>query len=723
MRNIAIFISVLCLSSTVALGNGFGVASKYKAVFEKPPTHTPSNASVDAPLLGNGNVLVALGGGPQALRFYIGKNDLWALQAGWNHFRPQPLARLDLNVPLLSGGSYHVEQTLGDGTTIATFEKDGATLQVRTWVAATEPLLVVELSAQGKDFPVETALHLNARSGSEQHRESDGVVWVERRIEKNVKIPTAAACALRNLEGQDHSFVLKPGKPVTLVAAVSSRFDAEDYAKQAMTFARAATPQRVAQIRKAHEEWWRGYWNSSFVEIPDTFLEQRYYLSLYGMGSASRDLAFPPGIFGWVTTDRPKWNGDYHMNYNHVSPFYGLGVANRIEQLDPCIQPILDSEEACRELAKSVIGVDGILMATGMGPKGCMALKVVHGHKSNAAYSCVPIAERWYTTYDLTFANKAYPFVKGVAEFWENWLKFEDGRYVIYKDSVHEGSGENVNPITSLALVRMVMNLALDMSSELGVDAGKHEKWQHIRDHMSAYPTCRLGDLKKWWPRHLERTDANSNLPIFRYTEKGTEWWRSNTVGIQHIFPGGGIGLDSSAELLERSRNQIMVMNRWVDFNGMNSIYAAAARVSYKPETILRELKAMQQKIGRANGMIHGNPHGIEQFSIVPNAIQEMLMQSHEGVIRLFPAWPQDQNASFGTLRARGAFLVSSELKDGKVQQVEITSERGRDCTVVNPWPGQKVRLIRGDKSEILSGERFTFKTGINEQIELQVKE
>ena len=129
----------------------------------------------------------------------------------------------------------------------------------------------------------------------------------------------------------------------------------------------------------------------------------------------------------------------------------------------------------------------------------------------------------------------------------------------------------------------------------------------------------------------------------------------------------------------------------------------------------------MIEKIGGATGMIIGNAHGMEHFSIVPNAIQEMLMQSHEGVLRFFPCWPKDLDARFGTLRADGAFLVSAELKGGVVSGVTILSEKGRDCTVQNPWPGKAVSLIRDGKvSETVSGERFTFKTGENESVSLK---
>jgi hypothetical protein len=75
--------------------------------------------------------------------------------------------------------------------------------------------------------------------------------------------------------------------------------------------------------------------------------------------------------------------------------------------------------------------------------------------------------------------------------------------------------------------------------------------------------------------------------------------------------------------------------------------------------------------------------------------VTEMLLQSPEGVIRFFPCWSRDcGNARFGTLRANGAFLVSAELKGGVVSGVKITSEKGCDSTIQNPWPDKTVRVI-----------------------------
>jgi hypothetical protein len=98
-----------------------------------------------------------------------------------------------------------------------------------------------------------------------------------------------------------------------------------------------------------------------------------------------------------------------------------------------------------------------------------------------------------------------------------------------------------------------------------------------------------------------------------------------------------------------------------------------------------------------------------------------MLLQSHEGVIRFFPVWPRQLDARFGTLRAVGAFLVSAELKNGKVTHAHILSEKGRGLTVLNPWAGKRVRVVRhGQLAELMTGDRLTLKTAVNEQVGLR---
>ncbi len=71
-------------------------------------------------------------------------------------------------------------------------------------------------------------------------------------------------------------------------------------------------------------------------------------------------------------------------------------------------------------------------------------------------------------------------------------------------------------------------------------------------------------------------------------------------------------------------------------------------------------------------------PFTLEGNFAFASGIQEMLLQSHAGIIRLFPAIPSSwKNASFNKLRAQGAFLVSAQKSDGRAKEVRILSEKG----------------------------------------------
>ena len=101
--------------------------------------------------------------------------------------------------------------------------------------------------------------------------------------------------------------------------------------------------------------------------------------------------------------------------------------------------------------------------------------------------------------------------------------------------------------------------------------------------------------------------------------------------------------------------------------------------------------------------------------------MNEMLLQAHQGVLRVFPVWPRDRAASFGRLRTPGAFLVSSELRNGEVVRVVVESELGRKCRMVNPWPGRRVTLRRpGQADTVLSGGRIEWKTYVGETAVLE---
>ena len=715
------------------------IVSQYKAMFPYPAKGAPSKTIVDGPLLGNGDMGVCISAIDKGQRFWLCKNDFWKLTDRPQSGGPRVFGGLDVKLPE-HGGGWPAEQRLYEAVTVSTYArgKDDGRVEMRSWVAASENRLVVEMTASGEDADVEVNLWVQEGNDAEVATGTDGdTQWVTRGFAKDVKIATEAACAAKSIGAKGAKFSIKAGQTVAIVAAMQSGFKSKTPLADVRASIRSIDAAGLADLKKEHADWWRDFWAKSFVEIGDPLIEQRYYLSNYVMASASRDPDFPPGIFGtWNTTDSPGWMGDYHLNYNHMAPYYALYSSNHIAQADPYHAPILDFRRRAQWYARNALNCRGVYYPVGIGPKGVETTlnypttgyaKPQHVEKgglfyhqrSNAAYCLVNVAMRWYHTYDKAYARQLYPLVRDVADFWEDYLKFEDGRYVIYKDSVHErsGNGNDFNSIVSLGLVRNAFELAIDMSSEMGVDDERHAKWKHILDNLStwSYQTLRLP--------HRPGEDRSVKKPerkVFRYTERGTAWWRNNTLGIQHIYPAGAIGLDSPPEVLQVSRNTIDVRNGWFDNNGMNSFYPAAVRVGYDPNVILAKLREMVTTRGAPNGFTKRNPHGIENCSIVPNTINEMLCMGHRGVLRLFPVWPKDADARFANIRAWGAFLVDSELRGGVVRYVRIKSERGRPCTVRNPWPRHEVTVFRGGaKAETVSGSRFTLNTRVDEELRL----
>ena len=80
-------------------------------------------------------------------------------------------------------------------------------------------------------------------------------------------------------------------------------------------------------------------------------------------------------------------------------------------------------------------------------------------------------------------------------------------------------------------------------------------------------------------------------------------------------------------------------------------------------------------------------PFTLEGNMAAASGLQEMLLQSYGGIIRIFPAIPQSwKDVGFYQLRAEGAFLVSALKKSGHIIKVEINSEKGGELAVENPF-------------------------------------
>ena len=245
----------------------------------------------------------------------------------------------------------------------------------------------------------------------------------------------------------------------------------------------------------------------------------------------------------------------------------------------------------------------------------------------------------------------------------------------------------------------LFINGVYDMAKELGLNSEKYALWEDIIENFSDFPTF----IKK-------------GKKCFRYSKFGIRWRDENTVGLQHIYPASQIGLSSDEKLLKIAKNTYFINDRRLDDNGSNSYLPAGARIGVDPEFLIEGIHQNIKEFCLPNGLFRHYGGGIENLTTIPATINEMLMQSFEGVIRLFPCWNKKSNASFTNLRADGAFLVSAELKNEKISSVKIKSLKGRLCNV--DFADIKSAVRESDNKEIefkRNGNIISFETKENE--------
>lgn len=704
------------------------------------PKYVPTNGEPDGALCGNGDIGVTASANLQkgTLDFYMAKNDLWYTDTSADRIvgdRPgmRALGILSFGSERLSGtaADFRAKQFISNATIVGSLVSDKLALDVSCTVLRKSNIILYRVTAKKGNIPLSITFSPTYRAGDQVHNSCnycDNKITVSKEFKggagSSFKFHVAARADITVINRDRTSFTINEGETVTVAAPFYTNIDSEDYIKLCERDSNI-TAESLKALEAAHTEWWNEFWSRSGISIPsEPEIERHWYASHYLMACCCENGKFPPGIFGnWITNDNPNWGADYHMNYNYQAPWWGCYSSNQIELSEVYDQPLLDYVPQAKEAARKKLDCNGIYLLVGIGPRGLRTANIhtpdgnddpnYWGQKSNAAYTAINMLMRFYSTYDEKYASQtALPYLLLIADFWEDYLKFEDGRYVIYNDCIHENGAvakgvfdwvdentpdysDDFNPILTLGLLRNLFKGLIDMSETLDTCKERREKWRHILEHMSDFP--------------LQERNGKT---VFRYTERGMDWCDGNSLGIQHIFPAGAIGLSSPPELLKIAENTFEEMARWEDYNAFPTFYTAGARIGYKPEVILEKMNAEIKKHGFPNFFIYYGGGGIECCSAIPSCINEMLLQSHEGVLRFFPTWCRTKDAAFDKLRSYGAFLITASLKSGEVGEIELVSEKGRDCVIESPWESGLEVLCGGTPVDTQkSGSCYSFKT------------
>lgn len=541
-------------------------------------------------------------------------------------------------------------------------------------------------------------------------------------------------------KGGFHFEVPAGGRVILEVAAMDNR-DTAEYFRAAIAELQDANAQTVAASWRRHMEWWRSFWSKSYIEIPDKTVQAWWYGSLYVLASCSRSGNVAPGLWGnWITSTEMGWQGDYTLDYNYQAPFWAAFPTNHVSLADPYDAPLLAWMERGRGLAKKLHSQGLVYYAHLAPPPGWSSDNFrALDQKSDALFSAVNCVQRWMYTRDAAYARKVWPFLTGVADYWDHELKLVDGRYVDYNDAPDEhlwGPADDVNPATTIGFLKMLYPALIEMSEELKAGQDMRATWRDRLTHLSSTPIAPANSVEAI--RNAVGAPIPADKNVILQSERGMQWvfigrgdrFSANSPvrvmgssagmnSLQVVFPAWNVGLESSAELRRAALNTVEYMPLWYDSNDTSSFYPAAADAGYDPDSILKHLHLLVTHIGFANFAYNIGAGGVENEATVPTTIAAMFLQSYQKDIHVFANWPKDESASFGNLLAVGDYLVSSEMVGGRVSFVRITSQRGGMCNLANPWGADRaVRLsVEGRAARVLHGAVLTVPTRIGERL------
>ena len=660
-------------------------------------------------MCGNGDLGIVFDNDENDLIIHISKCDFWKFSPG-THKDGGIKTVGNLRIKNVDLSTYNIKQYFDKGL----LECEFGNMEMELFVAP-ESLVYFEIKVKESDETPLVDIEVPDTCESQNTcYEQDGIKYRSRKFcGEEVTMETAVAVCLKEISAENTD-----GNTITRFCfSVVTSFDNADYTKEAF---RIVSDCDYDKDKLATQKKWEKFFSASKVTLKDKVIESYYNSSLYHLAGCMGNSQFPPGLFGnFITDDFFPWAGDYHMNYNYEAPYYCIFSANHPELFDGYMAPVNDMQDEAKRMAR-LFGCRGFAFPVSFGPKAldvysqadCKEHGILFlGQKSHAAYACVIPIMHWFSTYDKDYACKNYyDFVLNTAAFWEDYLVKKKGRYIIKGDAAHEipyyrgqnfkyithfGQVNTVNAINSLGLVKLLFHGIYDMAKELGLNSEKYALWEDIIENLSDFPTF----IKK-------------GKKCFRYSDFGIRWRNDKTVGLQHIYPASQIGLSSGDKLLKIARNTYFINDRRLDDNGSNSYLPAGARIGVDPQFLIDGIRDNIKEFALPNRLFRHHGGGIEHLTTVPATINEMLMQSHEGIIRLFPCWDKKSSASFEKLRADGAFLVSAELKGEKVSSLKIESLMGRPCKV--QCDGISTVVRDSDNKEIpfeRKGNTVTFET------------
>ncbi|MEY8610834.1 glycoside hydrolase family 95-like protein [Parabacteroides segnis] len=495
-----------------------------------------------------------------------------------------------------------------------------------------------------------------------------------------------------------------------LMVTIADSYPEKGSKETAIGTIRSLMKKKPDTLVETHRKWWHDFYPASFLSVPDGQVEGFYWNQMYKYGSAIRE-------DGIVLDLQGPWNRKTNWprvwwNLNVQIAYYPVFTANHVELSKSFTNFIDVKRDNFVRNAKDIWGFDDCATVP--------HTTCYEGLKGNGVWA----PEKFINPGDFTWAlhlywmqyrytmdeslvtdhikHAFYPLLKRSVNLYRHLLQEgEDGKLhlpVLHSPEYSmEGDCDNNY---NLSVLQWACQTLLFLNERYEFNDSLATEWKRIQDDLVTYPTDGNGFM------------IGATVPFAR----SHRHWSHLLM----IWPFGLLSPDQpeNKEIVERS------LSHWLAVDGGNQIYGwsnAAASLLYS--AMGNGDKAYEQLKAHHNNkrFVMPNTMYIEGFPVVEcalfacRALQEMLLQSSNGLIKVFPSVPNCwKEASFIDLRTEGAFLVSAMRKDGRTRKIEITSLAGEPCVLQTGFTGAFLSTLPSSKIKYLDNQlvRLDLKKG-----------